>query len=315
MRLLFQGDIFGPRLNYYIQLGFSNGDTEPDLRLPLRDATVFWAPLRDLNVRFGQMKVPFGRQRVVSSSAMQMVDRALAVGELNLDRDVGVVLFSRDFLGLGRRLQYHLGVFGGDGRNRMTGEYGMLFVGRVQLQPFGEYDDLVEADVQRRRNVRAALGFSAAYNQNSRRARSTFGDTFQRGFDQAHLCVDVQLKWAGFFLQAEWLYRRASEDFHDLGVDAAGRMLREASRSGAGYYVQAGYLTAPGIELGARWGEVYPFGGTSPAFRRSRELGVSLSWYVQRHDLKFQADHFYLVDGDDFSAGRDQFRLQAQLYF
>lgn len=44
MRLLFQGNALGPGLTYYIQFGFSNLDTEPDLRLPLRDAYVTWAP-------------------------------------------------------------------------------------------------------------------------------------------------------------------------------------------------------------------------------------------------------------------------------
>lgn len=73
-RLVFQGNARGPSLTYYLQLSFSNLDNEADLRLPLRDAYMTWSGARDLNVRVGQMKVPFSRQRVVSSSALQMVD-------------------------------------------------------------------------------------------------------------------------------------------------------------------------------------------------------------------------------------------------
>jgi len=314
MRLVFQGNFFGDDLRYYIQLAFSNLDTEPDLRLPLRDAYVTWQGVRDLNVRFGQMKVPYGRQRVVSSSALQFADRSLGVGEFNLDRDVGVVAFSRDLLGLGHRLTYDLGVFGGDGRNRLTEDFGLLYAARVQLQPFGEFDDLAEADTLRLDRPRLAVAVSAAYNQRSRRARSTFGDTYRQPFDQYHVGVDLLFKWRGLSIQAEGLYRQADDDGHLLGADAMGRPTYEYARSGLGYYVQAGYLLTRHLEVAARWGEVIPNDGAVNALHRARELGGALSWYFQRHDFKLQADYFYLA-GEDLSAGRHQARLQAQVYF
>jgi len=314
MRLALQGNFFGDDFRYNVQLAFSNLDTEPDLRLPLRDAYVTWQGVRDLNVRFGQMKVPYGRQRVVSSSSLQFADRSVAVGELNLDRDVGVVAFSRDLFGLGRRLTYDLGVFGGDGRNRLTEDFGMLYAARLQFQPFGEFDDLAEADTLRLDRPRLAVALSGAYNQRSRRARSTFGDTYREPFDQLHAAVDLLFKWRGLSLQAEALYRRADADSHVLGADAMGQPTLEWSRSAVGYYVQAGYLLTSHAELAARWGEVIPDAGASPTLHRSRELGGALSWYFQRHDFKLQADYFYLT-GEDFSAGRHQARLQAQVYF
>lgn len=313
MRLAMSGNFFGPSFTYNIQLAFSNLDTESDLRLPLRDAYFSWVGVRDLNVRAGQMKVPFGRQRVVSSSSMQMVDRSLAVGEFNLDRDVGVVLFSRDLFGLGRRLTYQLGVFGGDGRNRLSETYGLLYVGRVQVQPFGEFDDLVEADVQRLATPRLAIGLAAAFNQHTRRARSTFSDVLTTAFDYTQLAADLQFKWRGLSLQAEWLYRRANDDSHVLGMNGS-TPVTEWSRSGSGYYVQAGWLFTEHAEVSARWGEVLPFGGTSPSLHRQREVGAGLSWYAQRHDFKLQADYFHLT-ADNFPDGRHQVRVQAQVYF
>jgi hypothetical protein len=314
MRLVFQGNFFGDDFRYYIQLAFSNLDTEPDLRLPLRDAFVTWQGVRDLNVRFGQMKVPYGRQRVVSSSALQFADRSLGVGEFNLDRDVGVVVFSRDLFGLGRRLTYDLGVFGGDGRNRLSEDFGMLYAARVQVQPFGEFDDLAEADTLRLAHPRLALAVSAAYNQRSRRARSTFGDTYRQPFDQYHLGADLQFKWRGLSIQAEALYRQADDDGHFLGNDTMGRPLFEYSRSGLGYYLQVGYFLNAHAEVAARWGEVIPNDGAAAVLHRARELGGALSWYFQRHDFKLQADYFYLAP-EDFSAGRHQARLQAQVFF
>ena len=242
-----------------------------------------------------------------------MVDRALAVAEFNLDRDVGVMLSSRDLFGLGNRLQYQLGIYGGDGRNRTSDTYGLLYAARVQVTPLGEYDDNVEADVQRLARPRLALGFAAAWNQHTRRARSTFSDVLTSSFDYAHLNADVQFKWRGLSLQAEWLYRRASEDSHVVGMNGA-TPVTEWSRSGSGYYVQAGWLFTEHAEVSARWGAVTAFGGTSPALHDQQELGGCFTWYFQRHDFKLQADYFYLAT-DTFSNGRHQARLQAQVSF
>jgi hypothetical protein len=260
------------------------------------------------------MKVPYGRQRVTSSSALQFVDRALGVGEFNLDRDVGVILFSRDLFGLGRRLTYELGLFGGDGRNRLSTDFGLLHAVRVQVQPFGDFDDLVEADLQRLDRPRLAVALSAAYNHRTRRARSTFGATYQQPFDQYHLGADLLFKWRGFSLQTELLYRRADEPLHDLGLDAMGQRRVEQARSGLGYYVQAGYLFTPRFEVGFRWGEVIPAEESTPVLQRARELGAAINGYFLRHDFKLQADYFYLT-GEDFTDGRHQARIQAQVHF
>jgi len=156
-RLVLLGNAAGPTFTYYVQLSFANLDNEADLRLPLRDAYVTWSSRRDVNVRVGQMKVPFSRQRVVSSSALQMVDRSIVVSELNLDRDVGLQVFSKDLLGFGK-LGYAVGLFGGEGRNRLGRTAGLLYTARLEAWPLGAFDDFAEADLQRLAKVRLALG-------------------------------------------------------------------------------------------------------------------------------------------------------------
>ena len=54
---MLQGNALGPTLTYYLQLSFANLDNEADLRVPLRDAYVTWAPSESVNVRLGQMGV------------------------------------------------------------------------------------------------------------------------------------------------------------------------------------------------------------------------------------------------------------------
>lgn len=316
LRLLFQGHVASHALRYYFQFGFSNRDQEPDLLTPLRDAYVQWEPLRDVNVRAGQQKVPFSRERVTSSSALAMVDRSNVNAELSLDRDVGIQAMSQDLFGLGHVLRYHAGVFGGDGRNRTAGQFGLMWVGRLEVAPFGQFDDLVESDLSGSAKPRLAMGFAAAYNARTKRVRSTIGDTFKYGTaDYRHGVADLTFKMSGLSLMTEVLFRQADQVVVGRGVDSAGKAVVETSRSAWGYFVQAGYHVTNPFEVTLRYGDVQPLDGSG--LFRDREVGGGLSYYFSKHDLKIQGDYFRLLS--DVAPGNtitlDRVRIQTQLFF
>lgn len=314
LRLAFGGHALSPKLTYRVQLAFSNLDTEPDLRLPLRDAYITWEPLRDVSLRFGQKKVAYTRQRLISSSALQMVDRSIVLTELNLDRDVGMEVFSKDLFGLGGHLGYVLGVYGGSGRNRLGREHGLLYVARLEGRPFGKFNDFVEADMAWEPKPRLSLGMGAAYNQNTDRPRSTTGDPYPSGdFDYLHLGADLVFKFSGFSLQGEVMIRKADQD--SRGVDIDGEASTIYARSARGAYVQAGQMLLDEVEVTARYGRFDPLGDHGdPSLVRSDELGGGLNYYVSKHNLKVQGDYFYLPTGS-FDGGAHQGRVQAQLFF
>ncbi|MDP1920146.1 MAG: porin [Myxococcales bacterium] len=293
-----------------VQLAFSILDMEPDAPNVLRDAHLTWSGLRDLNIRVGQTKVPFGRQRVMSSGNQQMIDRSIVVGELNLDRDVGVLLRSDDLFGLGGVLSYTLGVMGGDGRNRLGTNVGLLYVARAQVNPFGKFDDLVAGDLGRLEKPRLSIGVAAARNVATVRQRSTISTTFRNGsLTYDHLAADLLFKWRGFSLEAEGLLRYAEQP------SLMGATTTEWARAGWGYYVQAGYVPIDAFEVSARWGQLRPFTGTDPSFKHQRELGVAVGWYPKQHNLKLQSDVFWLPVGERFDVGSWQVRAQLQLAF
>ena len=317
-RLVVQGHALHRDLQYYFQLGFSNRDTESDLRLPLRDASVTWSRWRDVNIRAGQMKVPFDRQRVISSSALQFCDRSIVTGELNLDRDVGVQVFSRNLFGWGHRVGYQLGVFGGDGRNRLSASPGLLWVARLEFNPMGAFDDYVEADLQRGASPRLSVGVGVAYNQQSVRSQSTLGNTYTLGgFDYLHGEVDLSFKWRGLSILAEGMLRRAVTASRER--TANGTTTREFSRSFLGWFVQAGYLFNTHLELIARYGDLVPTvldaSQRDPTQLRRQELGAGVNWYFLGHSLKLQSDYFYYFGEGLSDRGEHQARLQLQLFF
>jgi phosphate-selective porin OprO and OprP len=301
------------KLSMNLQLAFANLDMESDAPNVLRDFNVEWKPLRDLSVRIGQGKVPFDVQRVVSSSSLQMVDRSIVTGEMNLDRDVGISLFSDDLFGLNERLKYTIGIFGGDGRNRIGTDNGLLYAGRIRFSFFGPIDDKVEGDPERKSNVRLAVGVAAAQNISTNRPRSTTGTPFTAAhFDYTHVTGDLHFKWSGISLLSQIFYRNAATDSQVNVVK--GSSVTEYSRSGIGYFVQAGGYANSWLEFTGRFGELIPRENTDPSFKRQREIGGGFNLMFEKHDLKVQTDYFYLDDGAGGNS-RHQIRLQAQVYF
>lgn len=312
MRLVFQGNARGPALTYYVQLSFATLDTEADLRVPLRDAYVTWTVGRDATLRIGQMKVPFSRQRVVSSSAMQLVDRALVVGELNLDRDVGAQWSAR-VPGTGRRVGYTLGIFGGEGRNRAGRDLGYLYTARIEASPLRSFDAYSEADLRRDPAPRVAIGAGVGYNQNTNRPRSTIGDPYPAGdFDYRHAEVDAVFKQRGFSLTGELMYRGADTDRRTVSFNGA--PITIASRSGWGGYIQGGQMLTARVEMSGRYGRLSPREGTADTLVPSHEFVAGASYYASEHNLKVQGDYTHLRATGAPRAGR-QVRVQLQLFF
>ena len=241
-----------------------------------------------------------------------MVDRSIVVSELNLDRDVGLQLFSRALFGTDK-LGYAVGLFGGEGRNRLGRDIGFLYSARIESWPFGQFDDDVEADLQRRTSLRLALGASVGYNQNTNRPRSTIGTPFLAGdFDYTHAAADIMLKWRGWSLLSEWLYRSANQ--HSQSVPMNGIPTVIASRSGWGAYLQSGLMLSQRWEVSGRYSHLAPADGADSTFIVGDELGGALSYYIRDHNLKIQGDYFTVTD--PASARRvQQVRTQFQLSF
>ena len=315
-RLNFTGSVLSPAIKYQLQLAFATQDFDAGSSSPILDAWVGYEGIRDLGVRAGQQYVPFDRARTTREFALQLVDRQLAVQEFSLDRDVGVYFLSNDLFG-SQILSYAIGIFGGEGRNRVVPtRAGYLYVARVSVRPFGPFDDDSEGDLERLDKVRLAIGIAGAYNTHTDRPRSTTGTPLSLNtFNYFHADADLVFKYCGFSFFAEALWRASRTD-SKVGFDSKGAEVTEWSRSGWGYFTQAGYMITNYLEIAARWGEIKAIGDTDPALIKQvndagRELGGGLNLYLNGHRFKVQADYFHLF-GDDVD-GKDVARLQLNV--
>jgi phosphate-selective porin OprO/OprP len=311
-RLAFKGMLFQDVIRWNLQLGLSQNDVELDRPIIVRDAWVQWNAPLGVGLRVGQMKVPFDRQRQVSSSALQFADRTRTMTELTLDRDIGLQLMHMGLLD--KRLVVQAGLFGGDGRNRPTPNSGFLSVGRVQLQPFGAFDDLAEGDLERRETPALAIAAAGGTSVRTTRVLATTGRVLEKDgseglLDYGHATVDAVFKWHGFSLFLAGLGR--------VGFDDHGAP-EPIARSAVGGIVQAGVMTIGGLELVARASHTQPIqldgmAENDPGLVAEWEASGGVNFYWLGHDFKLQTDVGAI--GPEGGPVRAFGRTQLQLFF
>jgi hypothetical protein len=316
-RLWFSGNVFEPGLTYMLQLAVAGRDYRDGAISPIFDAYLDWKVTPTLSIRAGQFFVPFDRLRTVREFALQMADRPVPIGELTLDRDVGVVLYSDRFLG--SPLTWRVGAFGGGGTNLSTGkEPGSLVMARLELRPLGPIDDDSEGDLERREEPGLALGAGIAGNFNTNRQRSTTGTTYVGGTtDYLHVAADAVFKWQGFALQLEFLLKNDTDDVDVIrSVNAMGAAVSEWTRSASGWVAQASYTFDPPFEIVGRYSKLNALAGTDPRLVDADEYGVGLNYYVNGHQFKIQTDWLAKVpSADDFSDAAHVAHLQLDATF
>ena len=320
-RLLFQGNVFGEHNKYKFELAVSPKDIGLSSdgtisKSPLLDWYFHFDHLRDLNLRIGQYKVPYNRQRVVSSGNLQMVDRSSANGEFTMDRDVGMDIRSKKFLG-SEKLRYYAGVYTGEGHSSFaTGDLGMMYLTRAELLPFGSFKDYSEGSF-RSSDPKISLGVAFAYLQDGKRDSGIIGDVPLDGgtTDTLNATADLCFRASTFSLEAAYFWRE--------GTRNPGQILNQDNtpisvvdpRNGTGYYVQGGYfVTEQTVEVTGRYGEIIPAESeTSMEFRG--EAGVGLNYYFAQHAFKLQTDYFRIFDEGGLTESESEFRLQLQMAY
>ena len=324
------GHIASPHMTYRLELAF--GPREVNTRdgvpqtSPLLDVVLDWQRFRDFNVRAGQYKVPFDRQRIIPFFKLQFVDRAITDAEFTFDRDMGIDLHSSDLFGL-NAIRYNLGVFSGDGRNSFElNDFGLTYVARVELFPFGLFDAYSEGDFDHG-GLRASLGFSYLLIERAPRDRGILGAAPADAgtTDMQVATADALVQFGGLSLLSAVFYRNSRRNPGPL-VDDAGAPLPgpdgapleiAPSRDGSGFLIQGGYiLPIFPLELAGRYAIV---DGTDARNRdglvRTEEFAGALNYYFDRHHLKLQANYTRIAQNGDYAGALGRAHLQLQAAF
>ncbi|MCP4808997.1 MAG: hypothetical protein GY913_27330 [Proteobacteria bacterium] len=327
-RLQFKGHVFGEDNRYKAEFAFSPKDLSMKDGVPHRTPLLSWysehTQMPNLSVRVGQYKLLYSRQRVVSSGNQEFVDRSLAQGEFNLDRDIGFHLFSKDLFELDK-LKYYTGASIAEGRDSWESELltdsdappSWQVLGRVEVNPFGHFKDYSEVDFKRLDNPRLSVGVAYARTANGDKDRGYLGSAFTDDGTVTYdnVTADVVFKWAGLTTFAEYYYRRGERSKGALTAADATDEDVFLARNGMGGSIQVGYLL-PGVPvgIGGRYSTLGPWGFSQAetSVTNEHEAGGVLSYYFAGHPYKIQADYFRVWTDEDQG---NRVRVQMQVAY
>ncbi len=316
-RLIFSGNIFGPRLTYFIQSDFAGGNgttnsnyfAEKDLWIAYRFAN--W-----LQVKAGSMLVPFTHVEYVSSG-LEMVDFNSVEWPFDPVRAMGVSVFG-DIIP--DKFDYEVNINNGANTNgngiasnNVSLDNRLGFATRWQIGSRIS-DFVMEPDLRWSKHFQWMLG--AAVNVDSQ-TRSPAAFPAPQGTDTVlglssnqttgfipsyaftgniyRATVDYQMHYRGFALSPVAFYQDINES-PGAGASAGNTPQTLTSYYGGSsvqqfaYYLQAGYFIVPHKwEVAASYGQMYTLGQHN--HMDAYEAGVN--YYIIGDNVKLQLDEIY----------------------
>lgn len=307
LRLAMRGFVYNPKFSYYIQLSFSRGDmdwestsssttnTSPNI---VRDAMVFYSPMKSLKFGFGQTKLPGNRQRVVSSGNLQFFDRSIVNSTFTIDRDFG--LFATYDQGLFR---IKGSITSGEGRNSVNSDKGLNYTGRIELLPFGSFtgeNEDWEGDLARESKPKLVLAAGYNYNVHAIRNGGTIGKDLYTPVNMQNLHADLLFKYKGFAFMQEYCNRIVDQP---ITVNVDGKL--RTVYNGFGSNTQLSYLFKNNFEVAARYSFIAPNKNiyqneefTSVNELRQDQVQVGVTKYLYGHRFKVQGNLLYHMKKD-----------------
>ena len=324
VKLLFSGYSLTPDFTYKLQLNITQSNILSTGK-EIEEAYLNYRFLDEAQLRFGQDKVPFARQFLVSSATQQFVDLSHVATAFAPGYDNGLALQGKFAGGI---VTYNAGVFGGSGQGMVNSSTDTAIAGRIAVNPLGDmkyiesdidnsekplvsagvnyYGDTVKNDATSNLNIFSSSGWvgigSPLMPASAKFATSEKLQINAVGYDTA-------FKWLGLYAQAEYFTGRAE-----------GETSRNTLRA-SGFYGQTGYFLIPKrLEVAARYAYLDP-NLDVPNDHWVETTGV-VSWYINKHFLKLQADFTAIhkqkalaFNGGPNGTDDKRVRVQAQLYF
>jgi len=324
-RIKFDGFVYNPKWVYKFELAFGNrniggigSNTSNGARIIL-DAVIKYEFAKKTYFWFGQTKLPGNRERVVSSQKLQFVDRSIANGRYNIDRDMGFQLHGNYAIN-GKPINLALALSMGEGRNITDFNAGGLeYTARAEFLPFGKFKskgDYSLADLAREETHKLSIGATIDYNQNAVRQRGNQGTYMVTDTGTLYnqslstVMVDAIWKYNGWSALGEFFYKNAPSP---IMYDSTGADVR-AFYVGTGYSVQLGYVFKSNWEVAGRVSQVLPNSGVDLKLGNQTQYTACVSRYILGHALKFQTDITYSVYELQPSASDNwQFRFQMEI--
>ena len=320
-RLKFGGYALTPQLSYKVELGISNRDISIDKedgngkgasRIIL-DAVLKWKFSKNWALWVGQTKLPSNRERTISSSNLQFVNRSLVNSRFTIDRDMALQLKGKYKLGK-TIIAPSFSISQGEGRNITSLNFGGYdYTARLDFLPTGAFakkGDYIVTDFVREKTPKIAFGVLLDYNDRAVRqggqigafVRDSIGEYAENSLTT--FMADVIFKYRGFSFLTEYATKSAHKNIEGLS---------KGFKTGNGFVIQAGYLFKNNVELAARYTTIRKDNRFS-SVKDEDEITIGFSKYIVKHFLKIQTDLSRTIPPLAVG-GKVRFRAQLEMQF
>jgi phosphate-selective porin len=288
-RVKFGGHAYSRTITYYTEYEILSNRL-----LDLRATLERWPAFQ---VRIGQWKPEYNRERRDSSGEQQFVDRSIVNRTFTIDRQPGMMVFGRLFPGERADSRYFAAVLSGAGLNNFDDEGTPMWFGRYQWNPLGRDLEFSQSDVTIRKSPAASIATAFLGNRSRYTRYSSSGGGELDGFpsdlaeryDIRQALVEAAYHFKGLSFQAEYHRKRIDDRVTTV------RTSMDGAYAQAGYFFHQLWPSVPRpLELAFR--AAYVDGDPSAIVRR--ELSVAGNWFFNRHRSKLTLDVSRLTTTD-----------------
>ncbi len=282
-RLKWGGHALGPWIDYYTEYDIVNG--------MLLDFRLTIVKRKDIQVRFGQWKAEYNRERRDSSGELQFVDRSIVNRVFTIDRQPGFMVMGRLFAGKRADSRYFVGLFSGEGAGNFSNEGTPMVVGRYQWNFLKRDLEFSQSDVDIREEPAASLAFGAIRNRSRFTRFSGSGGGELEGFtsdvaeryDIVQMLAEFAYQHRGLALQSEYHWKEIEDRVLSKSTDFEGGYAQ------AGYFLHALNSNFPrALELAFR--AAFVNGEQLSEDAERRELTWGANWFMNKHRNKITLD-------------------------
>ncbi len=282
-RFKWGGHAFGPWIDYYTEYDIVDG-TLLDLRMTI-------VRRKDIQIRIGQWKPEYNRERRDSSGEQQFAERSIVNRVFSVDRQPGFMVLGRVFPGKRADSRYFVGLFSGEGLGNFQNEGTPMVLGRYQWNFLGRDLEFSQSDVEIRKEPAASFAIGAIKNRSRYTRFSSSGGGELEGFpsdvaeryDTVQTLAEFAYQYRGVSVQSEYHWKEIED-----------RVLLESTDLEGGY-AQAGYFFhalnsnfPKPLELAFR--AAFVNGERLPADAERRELTWAANWFIHKHRNKITFD-------------------------
>jgi hypothetical protein len=305
-RLKVGGHAYQPWIKYYFEYELSHST--------LLDFRVMFEKLDWLNVKFGQWKTEFTRERFISSGDQQMMERSLINRVFTVDRQQGLTVYGHlkekelaDF-------NYWVAVLTGMGRGETENDDNkFMYFGRLQWNFLGRELPFEGGDLEITQKPTGIFAIAAVTNTSPYTTFSQSGggslEGYEDGVSGQYTVNQVQFETAFNYKGFSWASEFHRKKIND-NVSSKKTML-------GGYYLQMGYFPhqifsfwPKPLEIAGRFSQYHP--DVKIDANNQNEFAVALNWFFAGHKNKLTAEITQFVFNNRILPQESQTRFRVQ---